>query len=772
MSINHSINKVFLTTAKYLLALALLAGLSYSVFVLMSVTLGNYRYNSQAISTSARQSTLSQSLYLCAKESTEQRVGIAHKYTLTYCRQNMKAFKTQQAELAEFVNRIQLSPETSALKDLYSSSGPMSKRWTRYLSKLNQTLESGDIGDMPSQKDRIELSNFLEQSTILLQINGEATLNHLIWTEGFIFMAILLCLLGMCFLLFRPHLLDLRNHQRELLEAQIKAEEKGRRKNDFFASMSHEIRTPINGISGMIELLKMTDLDNEQSEFINAMNTSTQTLLLLINDILDFSKLESDKLSLESAPLCIDEMFDNLFDILYQSAQKRGFEFMMRMSPDIPQHLLGDQNRLQQILLNLLSNAFKFTESGHVLLDVSVISSGNSETSIRFSVTDTGKGISAEKLNVIFDQYTQEEDSTTRNYGGSGLGLAICKRLINQMGGQIFVDSALNKGSEFWFDVPFKHSEPLAQLEQADEGTDVEKSVKILVVDDYEPSRKNLFEQIVSQGYSVEIVSSFHEAMVALNQSHDDFMPFDMVLTDFQMPEQTGEDLARAIKSDPKLFHIPIVLMANHHYPKSQTEMQQDGFQGMLYKPLSPTVISRLLLMLSTSKQYNFKPNIFYTNAFLRKDIDELTSVFIDNKCLLEARSEARDDNTVLVVEDTPINQKVIRGLLSKLGVQAEVVSSGEEALEKIEKHSYQLILMDLHMPGLNGLETTEKIREKYPIDMVPIIALTADVDVHVRTDCDRVGMNGFLEKPIALDKLQDCLTRWCIEFSTFVHHQ
>lgn len=779
MPINEAKNMAVMANTRFMIALALLAGLSLGAFLLMTSKIDASSDTAYIVNLSGRQRFLSERIYYCVKESVEHST-VKQQPLNNPCRQEIQLFESSHETLAAYVGRTKFSPKIGRLiHTLYASDGPYSQQKIHFVNRLNQVLRSNSLHDLPSREERAQLFSYLDTAVSLFQLHGELSMNHLIQVEGYIFLSILMVLLGLALFVFQPTLQMLRKRHEMLLTEREQTEMYARNKSDFLASMSHEIRTPINGISGMIELMKMTPLNEEQVEFVHAMNTSTQTLLALINDILDFSKLESNRMSLELAPLSVREMMDSLVDILYQDAQKRGFEFMIRLSPDVPEALLGDQNRLQQIVLNLLSNAFKFTESGHVLLDISLLSVSTETSTVRFSVTDTGKGIAPEKLNIIFDKYIQEDLSTTRQYGGSGLGLSICKRLINQMGGDIFVESTLNSdsknsdsknsGSKFWFDVPLKNITPVTP--ETDDPPR-EKTLKVLIVDDYQPSCDNLREQITLMGYVALDAFDVPQALSRLQKAHDNFVPFDLVLTDFEMPEQNGEDLVRAIKNDPKLFHTPVVLMNGAHCTASHSEMKQSGFQGVLQKPLSPIVLTQLLMMLEQAKRSNLKQNVFYTPRILREGLSELQSSVAHHPELLMMRHDEGLKTlkaSVLVVEDTPINQKVIQTLLSKLNVRAELVASGEAALEKIENNSYQLVLMDLHMPGLSGLETTEKIRLFASKKDVPIVALTADIDTHVRHECEQAQMNGFLEKPISLEQLEACLAQWSIEFESTV---
>lgn len=774
-------------TRRYLFALFVIALLSLSAFWVMTQKLEKQEDYAHIINLSGQQRMLSQKGYLCASRwltydslSKASKGRIKQNYMALdkverRCLSTISQFKNNHQTLVEYVaseeHGKQLSDE---IKTMYLNYSMLSRDVEIYTSQLMQAMKKRDAVFLPGDVHRLGLLNRLDKAVGLFKNDSDIYLQNLKQTEFIILLTILLALALEALFIFSPVVQALKHEQERLIIAQRKAEKSSRQKAEFLANMSHEIRTPINGMSGMIQLLKMTNLTAEQQEFVHTLGKSTNNLLLLVNDILDFSKLEANKMRMEQQPFSIYELVDDLVELVFQDAQQRGFDFRVRVSPDVPEWLIGDIMRLRQILLNFVSNAFKFTEVGYVQLDVSVISAPDGNVVLRFLVEDTGKGIAPDRLETIFQKFEQESDSTTKHYGGTGLGLSICKQLIDQMSGKMGVKSLPGEGASFWFDIPL-----MVKKDFTDENDMIEKGLKplrVLIVDKEPFVQKYLSELLTSWGMTVFVCSDSNEGVLELERAHQEVKPYNLVLCSENLSGQSGKSFGRSVKSHPLLHLTQVVLMAHRYKPKMHEDVRLLAFSGVLVKPLSPLLLRQLFLALSSQDKDNdpSPSDCFYTRRSLRQIYDEwhqyssspLEKGVLDLKTdkVYKKMTVLKKPGKVLVVDDTPINLKVMEHMLSKLGFSIDVAVSGREALQKVKENNYQLLVMDYHMPEMNGVEATEVIRLTHDAESLPIIALTADVTEEVKQVCYKAGMNAFLEKPIGMDALRDCLSLCRIE--------
>ena len=527
---------------------------------------------------------------------------------------------------------------------------------------------------------------------------------------------------------------ELKDESEQRISAIQKSEEKMR----FMANMSHEIRTPIHGILGSLDVVKETDLDERQKLFIDTAHVSCEGMLEIINNILDYSKISADRLELEITEFSLHELVDEVTTIMAMTDKNKPVEVLSYVASNIPDLVRGDSSRIRQMLINLIGNGLKFTDNGEVYTRIEKRFENNKEVTLRFEIRDTGIGIPKNMQKNVFNSFVQVDASITRRYGGTGLGLTIVKEFAELMGGEVGVESIPDKGSLFWFEITLpKVMKPLGKNKQ----TTLE-GLSVLIVDDMNANREIFSEYLSSWGAIPEAVSSGQQALETMVDAYSKGTSYDLVLLDWFMPRMDGLTLAKQINTDPRFNDTPIVLLSS--YTIAQEKLDRAGVQYALTKPIRSSVLKNMLTWV------------------VNKSEEEDSAVARSHK--IKEQKEVNHQPTILLAEDNEVNALIAKTMLEDEGLVIEHVVDGKKVVEEVKKKRYTLILMDIHMPDVDGYVATKLIRKwekENNIERIPIIAMTANALKGDREKCLDMGMDDYLAKPVSRDKLLEKVKVW-----------
>jgi PAS domain S-box-containing protein len=589
-----------------------------------------------------------------------------------------------------------------------------------YYKELWETISTGKpwYGELCNKKKNGDL--FWESASISPVRNANGEITH--------------------FVAVKEDITERKKMEEELILAKKAADEANKAKGDFLANMSHEIRTPMNAVIGMAHLTLQTRLTPKQEDYLKKIQRSAHSLLGIINDILDFSKIEAGKMHMESVDFSLDEVLDNVSTVVGVKAHEKNLEFLMDTAQDVPLALVGDPLRLGQVLINLCNNAVKFTDQGEIMVSTRVEEKGEQETTLRFSVRDTGVGLTEEQKGRLFQAFSQADTSTTRKYGGTGLGLTISKRLVEMMEGEIWFESEPGKGSEFIFTATFGLARKIARR-RLEPSVDL-RGMRVLVVDDNASSREILQTLLESMSFEVSVAASAEEGIAELEKEASG-RPYRLVVMDWMMPGMDGIKASEAIKRHPGIPEKPKVIIATAYGREEVMQRSEKaGVDGFLLKPVGQSVLFDAIMI-----------------AFGKEVPDPDRGA--------EAKGGAEEDLAkirgarVLLAEDNEINQQVAQEILERGGLAVHIAGNGKEALERVRCEAYDAVLMDIQMPVMGGFEATREIRKEERFRDLPIIAMTAHAMAGDREKSLEAGMNDHVTKPIDPDQLFSTLVRW-----------
>lgn len=548
----------------------------------------------------------------------------------------------------------------------------------------------------------------------------------------------------------------LYNDLKEETEQRVKALQESEEKTRFMANMSHEIRTPIHGILGSLEIVKNNSaLDDNQKAFVGTAFTSAENLLDIINNILDYSKISAEQLELENIAFDLHQLVLEVNDVTSMTATDKHLEINCLIKENVPTRLIGDPTKIRQILTNLTSNAVKFTKKGAISTTISLLRQSDKRSTIRFEIQDTGVGIPESMQKNIFDAFIQEDASTTRQYGGTGLGLTIIKELVQLMGGECGLDSQQGVGSRFWIDITFDNVEDTVEKSP----DSMLSGLRILAVDDVKANRTILEYYLSNWGIDVDLAESAKEGMACLSQSHAAGLPYDILIVDWFMPGMDGLKFSQALNNHPDFKVIPKIMLSSSGV--SRSKQMRANLAISLTKPIRKSMLKDALLesiKIRDQQKEVGNAEINEKGQVLHVEDTELYQLH-DNYLSLTP-----DTVDILLAEDNEVNALIAITMMEQMGLSVKHVTNGQEAVESLKKGRYKTILMDMHMPVMDGYDATKNIRKwehETQTTSTPIIALTANALIGDREKCIASGMDDYLPKPVRQDRLKKVVKKW-----------